>query len=66
MITINNRDRIDWKENLTVTDVFGIIGYGSALITATVNDEFVPEEEYDSFVIPDGANVLMIHLAHGG
>jgi thiamine biosynthesis protein ThiS len=66
MITINNRDKIDWKENLTVTDVFGIMGYDYALITVTVNDEFVPEEEYNVYCIPEDANVLMIHLAHGG
>jgi hypothetical protein len=62
MIIINNRDKIDWKEKLIVTDVFGIMGYYYALITLTVDVEFVPEE-YDAFVIPDGANVLMIQLA---
>ena len=66
MITINNRDKIEWKEHLTVTDVFGIMGYDYALITVTVNDEFVPEEDYDAYFIPDEASVLMIHLAHGG
>jgi hypothetical protein len=31
-----------------------------------VNDELVPEEDYDAFIIPDEANVLMIHLTHRG
>jgi thiamine biosynthesis protein ThiS len=66
MITINNRDKIDWHEGLTISDAFSVMGYDYALITVTVNDEFIPEEEYETRVIPDEANVLMIHLAHGG
>jgi thiamine biosynthesis protein ThiS len=66
MLTINNRDRIDWKEKMTVHDVLNIMGYDYALITVTVNGKLVPEEDYETLTIPDNAQVLLIHLAHGG
>lgn len=66
MLTINNRDRIDWKEKMTVRDVLDIMRYDYALITVTVNDKLVPEEDYETFTIPDHAQVQLFHLAHGG
>ena len=66
MITINNRDRIDWKEKMTVRDVLTIMRYDYALITVTVNSKLVPEEDYETFTIPDNARVQLFHLAHGG
>lgn len=66
MITINNRDRIDWKEKMTVRDVLDLMRYDYALITVTVNDQLVPEEDYETFTIPDNAQVQLFHLAHGG
>ncbi len=66
MLTINNRDRIEWKEKMTVRDVLEAMRYEYALITVTVNDQFVPEEDYETFQVPDGASVQVFHLAHGG
>lgn len=66
MITINNRDKLEWKEGMTVRDLLEEMGYSYTLITVTVDDHLVPEEEYDSFVIEDGASVGVFHLAHGG
>ena len=66
MITINNRDRIDWKEKMTVRDALAVMRYDYALITVTVNGKLVREEDYDTFVIPDSAQVQVFHLAHGG
>ena len=66
MITINNRDRLEWKEGMTVQALLDEMGYNYALITVTVDDHLVPEEEYDSFMIKDGSSVGVFHLAHGG
>ncbi len=66
MLTINNRDRIEWRAKMTVHDVLDAMGYDYALITVTVNEKLVPEEDYDTFAVPDGANVQVFHLAHGG
>jgi thiamine biosynthesis protein ThiS len=65
-LTINDRDRIDWHEGMTVQEVLDAMGYSYALITVTVNDRLVPEEDYSAFQIPDKARVTVFHLAHGG
>jgi thiamine biosynthesis protein ThiS len=66
MITINNRDRIEWNERMTVSDALAAMRYDYPLITVTVNGRLVREEDYDTFVIPDSAQVQVFHLAHGG
>ena len=66
MITINNRDKLEWKEGMTIRNLLEEMGYSYTLITVTVDDLFVSEEDYDHFVIKDGANVGVFHLAHGG
>ncbi len=66
MIKINNREKIDWYEGITVADVFEVMGYEYSLISVFVNEEYIPEEEYQTKLIPDEATVFIIHLAHGG
>ncbi|MCK4762240.1 MAG: sulfur carrier protein ThiS [Candidatus Aminicenantes bacterium] len=66
MIVVNNRDKLDWQENMTVNDVLEKMKYTFRLITVTVNGQLVQKEDYDSFMVPDNANVSAFHLAHGG
>lgn len=66
MIIVNNRDKVEWKENMTVRDLLNIMGYDYALITVTVGETYVPEEDYNTYLIPDNVNVTCFHLAHGG
>jgi thiamine biosynthesis protein ThiS len=66
MVRVNNRDMIAWKSGMTVRDVLKAMGYDYPLITITVNDTLVPREEYDTCPVPDNAEVIVFHLAHGG
>lgn len=66
MIRINNRDEVEWKEGMTVQGLLDEMGFSYTLITVTVDDRLVPEEDYDHFIIHDGAEVGVFHLAHGG
>ncbi len=66
MLTVNDRDKIEWKEHMTVNDVLEAMRYNYALITVTVNEQLVPEDEYETFPVPDDARVQIFHLAHGG
>ncbi len=66
MITVNERDRIEWRSGMTVQDLLDEMGYDYALITVTVDDRLVPEDDYGSHCIDDGASVTVFHLAHGG
>jgi len=66
MITVNARDRIEWRPEMTVQDLLDHMGYDYALITVTVDDRLIPEDDYDSHLLEDGASVTVFHLAHGG
>jgi thiamine biosynthesis protein ThiS len=66
MVRVNNRDVIAWKSGMTVSDVLKAMSYDYPLITITVNNTLVPREEYDTCPVPDNAEVIVFHLAHGG
>jgi thiamine biosynthesis protein ThiS len=66
MLTINNRDKIEWSEGMTVRDVLDAMGYTYVLITVTVNGTLVAKVDYDTHPVPDKAQVTVFHLAHGG
>lgn len=66
MIIVNNRDKLEWQEDMTVRDVLEKMKYTFSLITVTVNGELVRKVDYDTHKIPDKADVSVFHLAHGG
>jgi thiamine biosynthesis protein ThiS len=66
MVTVNNRDKVKWHENMTVRDLLQVMHYSYFLITVTMNGEFVAKEDYEEHLIPDNADVTVFHLAHGG
>ena len=66
MITINNRDKLEWNESMTVRDVLNAMGHVYSLITVTVNENIIEDEDFDTFKIPDNSQICVFHLAHGG
>ena len=66
MIIVNDRDKVEWQENLTVQQLLDRLNYSYSLITVTVNGALVPKEDYEDHIIPDNAEVTVFHLAHGG
>lgn len=66
MIRVNNREEIEWREGMTVSDLLEYLNYTYHQIIVKVNDELVPRESYDTYNVPDGADVKAIHLIAGG
>jgi sulfur carrier protein len=66
MVTVNNRDKLDWREGMTVQAVLDAMRYDYALIVVSVNGAPVERDAYATHPVPDGADVQVIHLAHGG
>ncbi len=61
-----NRDEIPWEEGLTVAALLQRLRYTYPHIIVTIDGEVVHTEAYESRLIPDGANVRVIHLIAGG
>jgi thiamine biosynthesis protein ThiS len=66
MIRVNNRDRVEWEEGLTVSDLLQRFRYTFVHIIVKVNGEVISREEYATCAIPDGADVWVVHLIAGG
>lgn len=65
MIKVNTREH-PWHDDLTVQRLLDEKTYTFKQLVVKVNDIFIPEEKYQSFLINDGDNVMVIHLMAGG
>lgn len=65
MITVNGSP-LDWHAGLTVAEILKIRNYIFRMIAVQVNGELVRRGTYDSAVVPDGADVQVIHMISGG
>ena len=66
MILVNNRDKIPWQPDMTVTRLLEVCRYTSPHIHVFVNGELVRKPQYDSFLIKDGDEVRVLHMIAGG
>gem|GEM_PF-2238777 len=51
---------------IVLPEVLRRMNWDFALIVATVNGRHVPPGEYETTPVPDGAEVPLIHVMHGG
>ncbi|NOR44743.1 MAG: sulfur carrier protein ThiS [Candidatus Delongbacteria bacterium] len=64
-ITVND-NIVEWHENLTVTELLKIMKYTFPMLIVKVDGEIVKKNQYGLFLIPDDADVKVIHLMSGG
>jgi len=61
-----NEEEMEWQAGMTVQDVLDRRKYTFPLIIVQVDGQLVPKEEYAAYLVPDGADVKVIHLISGG
>jgi thiamine biosynthesis protein ThiS len=66
MILVNNRDRIEWEEGMTVTRLLEVCRFTARQIAVFVNGDLVPRDDYPTHQIPDRAEVRVLHAIGGG
>lgn len=66
MITLNKREELEWHEGLTVAELLTVKTYTYPHIIVSINGQVVPHDAYAETLIPDGADVRVIHLIAGG
>ena len=64
-ITVNE-NIVEWHENLTVTELLKIMKYTFPMLIVKVDGEIVKKNQYGLFLIPEDADVKVIHLMSGG
>ncbi len=61
-----NAEEMEWETGMTVQDVLDRRKYTFPLIVVKVNGELVHKQDFDSYQVPDEADVWVIHLISGG
>lgn len=64
-ITVNG-DKIPYEDHMTVARVLQVMNYIFRMLIVRVNGELVQKKDYATTVVPEGANVEVIHLISGG
>lgn len=64
-ITVNG-NTVEWNEGMTVRDVLTVMNYTFRMLVIKVNGTVVKKENWDTHVVPEGADVSVIHLMSGG
>ncbi len=65
MITVN-AEPLDHTDGMTVADILRIRNFIFRMLVVQVNGQVVRRPDYATTVIPDGADVQVIHLISGG
>ncbi len=63
---IVNDNLIDWQENLTINKILKIMNYSFKMLVIKVNGELIKKDEYGTKIVPENADVKIIHLISGG
>jgi thiamine biosynthesis protein ThiS len=64
-ILINGRSQ-DWQQGMTVRDALKMMNYTFPMLVIKIDGELVPKDAYDTTTIPEGADVMIVHLISGG
>ncbi|MFO7811070.1 MAG: sulfur carrier protein ThiS [Candidatus Delongbacteria bacterium] len=64
-ITVNG-ESTEWWQGMTIKDILVLKNYTFKLLVTNVNGELVKRKDYDSFTVPENADVKIIHLISGG
>ena len=65
-ITLNNRQEEFEKSSMTVRELLEEKNFTFKMLVIKINNKLVRKEEYDTAVVREGDNVIVLHLISGG
>lgn len=65
IITLNNKP-YNWQENLTIDKILQAENYTFKMLVIKINGKLIKKDQYSQVVIPENADVKIIHLISGG
>jgi sulfur carrier protein len=65
-IELNNRPEVIDAEELTVEGLLAVKNFTFKMLVIKVNGNLVRKEEYSSFPVKEGDDVMVLHLISGG
>ncbi len=61
-----NENKVDWEAGMTVRSLLIKMTYTFPMLVVKINGNLVKKADYDTTLIPDEAEVMVIHLISGG
>ncbi|MBK7028884.1 MAG: sulfur carrier protein ThiS [Bacteroidales bacterium] len=65
-IILNNREEIVESEQLTVDQLLKYKNFSFKMLVIKVNGKLVKKSEYETTLVNDGDDVMVLHLISGG
>jgi thiamine biosynthesis protein ThiS len=65
-IILNNTEEKINTDSLTINELLKYKNFTFRLLVIKINGKLVKKEEYDTAVVRDGDNVVVMHLVSGG
>lgn len=67
MISANDK-KIEWKEGLTLFEVFRIMGYKLKVpaVMVRVNGELIKKAMWNEYTVPEDAEIQVLNVLRGG
>ena len=61
-----NGEPLEWREGMTLRDILVAKRYTFPMLVVTLDGTLFLPDAYDSTPVPDGAEVMVMHLMSGG
>ncbi|MGC9373671.1 MAG: sulfur carrier protein ThiS [Bacteroidales bacterium] len=65
-ITLNNTEETFDKNKFTINELLELKNFSYKLLIVKVNGKLVRKEAYDTTIVKDGDDVMVLHLVTGG
>jgi thiamine biosynthesis protein ThiS len=65
-IILNNKEEELAGDQLTITELLQVKNFTFKMLVIKVNNHLVKKSEYNSVVVKDGDDVMVLHLISGG
>lgn len=65
-IILNNRNESFEADQLTLNELLAVKNFTFKMLVVKVNGELVRRRDFDSAVVKDGDDVMVLHLITGG
>jgi len=66
MIHVNEKFKVEWEEGMTVARLLERLRFSFPLIIVSIDGTLVPQDEYATRQVPEGAEVKVLHMTAGG
>lgn len=65
VITLNEK-KLDWKEDMTVSDLLSGIQDAHLYWIVKINDQYITKPHFDTVTIPDECEIILVPMFAGG